>query len=528
MSTPAGRRTLFAIEREKRWRIWLLFGMLLVVVFVSAWVASFIVTFAFFLSFPVVDTFTWVFTLRGIGLILAVALATSLVYWWSSQVGARARLLAAMHCQPLDAGDRYHHRLSDIVEEMRIATGAPRIDCFVVPTLGLNAFAFSDLRGAGVIGITEGALARLSRQQLQGVVAHEFAHILSGTYVTVTVSCLLFGIYSSLGDKLEEAALAGGGSRAIPVALAALALRGWLWALQVASSVTNAALSRERELQADLAAARYTRDPLSLAEALRVIGRHPGGAGYIPEGLAPLCIRAAGVRLPRLFGGRRDARPPLGERVDALVALAHVSPNEFARQADAAEDVFARREHWVAPPGSAASAAGAAASAGVAPAVGVASAAGFTVAGARMSGSAKAGGAFGGALACPGCGGGLRPADYEGVDVLVCASCGGRLLSTRDVGRILARREASFSEEQVRLADLLATGGDRLRRSALLARGRPGVDLIPCPRCAAPMVRRHYSYEHAVEIDYCGLCDLYWFEKDELEALQIVAERATG
>ena len=49
-----------------------------------------------------------------------------------------------------------------------------------------------------------------------------------------------------------------------------------------------------------------------------------------------------------------------------------------------------------------------------------------------------------------------------------------------------------------------------------------------CPRCAAPMVRRHYSYEHAVEIDYCGLCDLYWFEKDELEALQIVAERATG
>src|SRR5664280_2636843 len=149
MSALAGRRTVFAIEREKRWRIWLLFGMLLVVVFVSAWVACFIVTFAFFLSFP----------------------------------------------------------------------------------------------------------------------------------VTVTVSCLLFGIYSSLGDKLEAAALAGGGSRAIPVALAAVALRGWLWALQVASSVTNAALSRERELQADFAAARYTRDPLSLAEALRVIGRHPGGGG---------------------------------------------------------------------------------------------------------------------------------------------------------------------------------------------------------------------------------------------------------
>jgi len=505
MSAPAERRTLFTIEREKRWRIWLLFGLLLLVVFVSAWVACFVVTFAFFLSFPVVDTFTWVFTLRGIGLILAAALAGSLVYWWTSQVGARTRLLAAMHCQPLDAGDRYHHRLSDIVEEVRIATGAPRIDCFVVPTLGLNAFAFSDLRGAGVIGVTEGALARLSRQQLQGVVAHEFAHILSGTYVTVTVSCLLFGVYSSLGDKLEAAALAGGGSRAIPVALAAVALRGWLWALQVASSVTNAALSRERELQADVAAARYTRDPLSLAEALRVIGRHPGGAGYIPEGLAPMCIRAVGAQLPRLFGGRRDARPPLGERVDALVALAHVSPDEFAHQADAAEDVFARREHWAPPPGSAPAAPGGAASTGVAAAAGA-----------------------GGLPACPSCGAGLRSADYEGVDVLVCTSCGGRLLSTRDVGRILARREASFSEEQVRLADLLTAGGDRLRHSALLARGRPGVDLVPCPRCAALMMRRHYSYEYAVEIDYCGLCDLFWFEKDEFEALQIVAERATG
>jgi Zn-finger nucleic acid-binding protein len=42
------------------------------------------------------------------------------------------------------------------------------------------------------------------------------------------------------------------------------------------------------------------------------------------------------------------------------------------------------------------------------------------------------------------------------------------------------------------------------------------------------MVRRHFSYEYAVEIDYCGLCDLYWFERDELEALQILSERATG
>lgn len=499
MSTSVGvRRTLFDIEREKRWRIWLLFALLVGMVFVAAWVACFIVTLSLLLSFPVVDTFTWVFTLKGTGLILAVALAVSLLYWVSSRLGARERLLRAMHCEPLDRGDRYHQRLANIVEEMRIATGGPRIECFTVRTLGLNALAFSDLRGAGVIGVTEGALARLSRQQLQGVVAHEFGHILSGNCVTVTVSCLLFGIYSELGDRLEEAALATGGSRAAPFALVAILLRGWLWVLQLASSVTNSALSRERERQADLAAARYTCDPLSLAEALRIISRHPGGAGYIPEGLAPLCIRDTQSRIPWLFGSWRTTHPPIGERVNVLLALANVSPEHFAQQVDTAAETFDKREHWTAAP---------AAATLVAP---------------------YARSAAGGATTCPSCDAGLSQADYEGLRVTVCASCGGRLVSTGEVSKMLARREVAFSDEQRRLADVLAAGGDQLRRAALLARGGPGVDLIACPKCAKAMVRRHFSYEHAVEIDYCSICDLFWFEKDELETLQILAERQAG
>jgi Zn-dependent protease with chaperone function/Zn-finger nucleic acid-binding protein len=519
VSTSAGaRRTLFDIEREKRWRIWLLFALLVGMVFVAAWVACFIVTLSLLLSFPVADTFTWVFTLKGSGLILAVALAVSLLYWFSSRLGARARLLRAMHCEPLDPGDRYHQRLANIVEEMRIATGRPRIECFTVRTLGLNAFAFSDLHGDGVIGVTEGALARLSRQQLQGVVAHEFGHILSGNYVTVTVSCLLFGIYSELGDRLEEAALATGGSRAVPFALVAILLRGWLWVLQLASSVTNSALSRERERQADLAAARYTRDPLSLAEALRIISRHPGGAGYIPEGLAPLCIRETQSRIPWLFGSWRTTHPPIGERVNVLLALANVSPEDFAQQVDTAAETFDKREHWTPPP----AAGGAGRRIGVQTAGAVLGPAAATLVAPSARSSA------GGAMTCPSCGAGLSQADYEGLRVTVCASCGGRLVSTSEVSKILARREVAFSDEQRRLADVLAAGGDQRRRAALLARGRRGVDLIACPKCAKTIVRRHFSYEHAVEIDYCSICDLFWFEKDEIETLQILAERQAG
>jgi Zn-finger nucleic acid-binding protein len=131
-------------------------------------------------------------------------------------------------------------------------------------------------------------------------------------------------------------------------------------------------------------------------------------------------------------------------------------------------------------------------------------------------------------MACPGCGAALIRAPYEGIDIALCEHCGGRLVTTAEIGKLLARREVAFTEAQQRLADLLTAGGDRLRRAAVLARGRPGVSLISCPRCSALMMRRHYSYEYAVEIDYCSLCDLTWFEKDELEALQVLIERQTG
>ncbi len=485
------RKTVFEIQREQRWRIWALFALLLVLVYAATWVACLVIALSIALVFPSTAVFAVVLDLRNSGVILGAALVFSVVYWYVARIGARRRLLRAMGCRPLDPHDRYHQRLANVVEEMRLATGAPRVECVTVATLGMNAFAFSDLKGAGVIGVTEGALARLSRPQLQAVVAHEFAHVLSGAYVTATVSCLLFGIYSELGDKLEGASSEDGDSPWSFLAFTALLLRAWLAVVQFASRVTSAALSRQRELDADVAAARYTGDPLSLAQALRMIGRHPAGGGYVPEGLAPLCIRATEDEAGRPLDGWQRSHPPLGLRVDRLLALAHVAPDDFERQTEAAGERFDKREHAWRPP---------------------------------AAGAAPGGAAAGIAAVCPSCGGGLTEADYEGIKLRVCGDCGGRLASTDQVRRIAARREVAFSDEQRHLADLLGTSGDDLRR-ARLARGLAGVPLVACPSCGTAMMRRHYSYEHAVEVDYCSICDLYWFEKDELEALQILLER---
>ena len=498
------RRPLFEIEREKRWRVWLLFALLLAMVSVAVWVACLVVSLCLFVVLPVADTLGWVFTLRGVALIVLVALPATALYWFVSRIGARERLLRAMHCVPLDPGDKYHQRLANIVEEMRLATGGPRIDCYTVQTLGLNAFAFSDLRGGGVIGVTEGALARLSRQQLQGVVAHEIGHVLSGGYVTVTVSCLLFGIYSGLGDRMEDAAFAGVSANAAPVAVVALLLRGWLWVLQTASSVTDAALSRERERQADLAAARFTRDPLSLAEALRIIERHPGGAGYIPEGLAPMCIRETQGRLSGPLASWRRTHPPIAERISMLLALANVSPAAFDQQFGRAAEHFEQKEHWSSSPVKM-----------------------TAIPTARTAVVAASAGAAGSAVAasCPTCAASLREVDYEGARVAACGSCGGCLVSDDALKRILARREVGFTDDQRRLAEDVATSGDERRRAARSGQRKPGARLVRCPRCARTMMRGHFNYEHALEVDRCTICDLVWFDRDELEALQILTER---
>ena len=541
MSVPEVTKTMFEIEREARWRVWALFALLLFMVYLCIWVvvmAAEAVVEA--LSQPAgVDRHFLVFSLspRGVGLILVFSAAVAVFYWFVSRIGARDHLTRAMHAQPLDPDDRLHQRLADIVEEMRIATGGPAIRCLTVSTVGMNAFAFSDLHGSACIGVTEGALSRLSRQQLEAVVAHEFGHVLSGDYVTATSACLLFGVYTSLGDALDDAMVAGAGTPAL-LLLGAVGLRALLGLLQLGSAVTNAAISRQRESLADLAAARYTRDPLSLAQALQMMVRHPGGGGYIPDGLSALCIRPTDLNPRSVVQRAMATHPPVNDRIVRLLNIAHVGWDQFQQQAAVAEQVFEEREHISQAPGVSTAAVGATAlSTGivaVAPAVAVAAAAATNpprVPSATMSPAAadslRSHDAHVRALACPACGVPLESYDYEGSTIFVCRSCGGRLVSTAQVQRILARREMRFDESEQRLADYTVEHGDELRRAFAQKRASGQTTHIACPRCGRTMMRRHYSYDYAIEVDLCMVCDRFWFEHDELEALQAIVERTT-
>ncbi len=549
---------MFEIESEARWRVWALFGLLLLMVYACIWVVA-------LLAEAVVDALnasggplpgppSFALSLPGALLILLGSAAVAVLYWFLTRAGARDHLIRVMHARALDPDDRFHQRLADIVEEMRIATGSPAIRCLTVPTQAMNAFAFSDLHGGACIGVTEGALSRLSRAQLEAVVAHEFGHVLSGDYVTVTSACLLFGVFTSLGGGLQEA---GEDSRSAGPIVAGGLLWLLVWLMQLCATVIDGAISRQREWIADLAAARYTRDPLSLAQALKMMVSHSSGGGYLPDGLSALCITPTDQDNTSWLSRATATHPPVADRIAALLKLAHVDAQQFKAQAVAAETAFEQREHLTTAPGAVGDAPGAerltqlvagsfmAAMPAAAPLAGAASFATLVAAPvatpgaaplapppvatatarAQAGSSAHAGQVAGPAPTCPGCGAGLERADYEGTGVLVCRACGGRLATAPQVQRILTRREMRFDEHEQALADAVIAHGDELRRDFARRRAAQPVARVECPRCGRTMMHRHFSYDQAVEVDYCSPCDLYWFEKDELEVLQVIVEK---
>jgi Zn-finger nucleic acid-binding protein len=252
--------------------------------------------------------------------------------------------------------------------------------------------------------------------------------------------------------------------------------------------------------------------------------------------------------------------PPVNDRIAVLLKLAHVDAQQFRAQAAAAETALEQREHITTAPAATADMPGAerptrlvagplmAAAPAAAPLLGAASlaspgvaplvapsaapsAAPPATASATASSTAQAGSSLhagavvGPAPACPGCGAGLERADYEGTGVLICRACGGRLATTPQVQRILTRREMRFDDRQHALADAVVEHGDELRRDFARRRAARSLALVKCPRCGRTMMRRHFSYDQAVEVDYCSLCDLYWFAKDELEVLQVIVEK---
>jgi Zn-dependent protease with chaperone function len=240
-----------------------------------------------------------------------------------------AELLGGRLLHP-DSTDSDERRLLNVVEEMAIASGLSVPPVYLLEKeLAINAFAAGLTPGDAVIAVTLGTLRRLSRDELQGVIAHEFSHVLNGDMrLNTRLIGILFGILvigivgwilfrSSFGVRLGARDNGNDRKGFNPIPLIGLALYVIGYVGVFFGNLIKAAVSRQREFLADASAVQFTRNPAGLAGALKIIGALAQGS-QIQD---PHAEEASHLFFGEAVGGLNNffgllaSHPPLVERI---------------------------------------------------------------------------------------------------------------------------------------------------------------------------------------------------------------------
>ena len=240
--------------------------------------------FSILLGQPVEDP--GLFLITAVGVLASVAIGSLVKILQLAKGGkAVAELLGGIPVSPATTRPA-ERRLRNIVEEMSLASGVPVPALYILDEPGINAFAAGYAPTDAAIGVTRGCIDLLDRDELQGVIAHEFSHILHGDMrLNIRLMGLLNGILflAVLGGVLLRVAASSrprsgrdkNGNSLVAIFLAAgliLYIVGWIGVFF--AKLIKAAVSRQREFLADASAVQYTRNPEGIAGALSKIGSH--------------------------------------------------------------------------------------------------------------------------------------------------------------------------------------------------------------------------------------------------------------
>jgi heat shock protein HtpX len=239
--------------------------------------------------------------------------------------GARLAL-ASLHARPLSLDEPENRQLENIVGEMALASGLPRPQLYLIPDPSPNALAAGRDPQHAVLAVTQGLLNLLDREETQGVVAHEMAHIGNRDTLMMTLVGILLGGAMMLADWARRALYLRTDRRRsgpLPFLLIALVVA----VTPLLSRLLAMAVSRQREYLADATAAQLTRNPLGLARALEMIGAATSPLRAASRGTAHLFISNP---WPRRIDDRQghladllSTHPPLAQRIAILRAMAH-------------------------------------------------------------------------------------------------------------------------------------------------------------------------------------------------------------
>jgi heat shock protein HtpX len=234
----------------------------------------------------------------GFALLSIISIITTIVFFNST--GSVLRAIKGIQADP---SVEQHKDLMHIVENLSITAGIPVPTVYIIPDSGLNACAAGLTPDKAILGVTQGLLDTMDKEELEGVIGHEISHIKN--YDT-RVSVMAYAIAVSLlvlGEVLIR--MRGGKNNPLPLVGLAILLIGYPAVL-----LTRLALSRQREYLADVSSIELTRNPEGLASALEKL--KSGGPANMPSSVSHMFFNNFNQGF---FSNLMSTHPPLEKRI---------------------------------------------------------------------------------------------------------------------------------------------------------------------------------------------------------------------
>jgi heat shock protein HtpX len=242
-------------------------------------------------------------------LILALGSGISVLYVLFSYFKSDEMILEVTGAEKAD--EQNYSQLHDLMEGLTISSGMPKPELYVQNKPGINAFATGRKPENGKVCVTTGAVEKLDKDELEGVLAHELAHIKNQDILFMTLAVALIGVISILSEILLHSMFFGGNDDAPPWAIAA----GFALAIiaPISARMVQLAMSRKREFLADASGAEMTRYPGGLADALEKIQRQ-NSSMKVNKAVSHLYFSNPFSNKASFF----STHPPLEKRIDRL------------------------------------------------------------------------------------------------------------------------------------------------------------------------------------------------------------------
>lgn len=270
--------------------------------------------------FGLVYSFAYIFAPQDLIIVLPISAVLIIVYTWGSYQYGDQIVIAATGARPAEGNEFIY--LNNVSEGLSLAAGMPMPKVYVMDSPEINAFATGKDPEHSSIAVTTGALQKLNRAELEGVVAHEMSHIRNRDIQFMTFVAVLVGLVSILssiirrwswmGGSRRRSRDRGGGGFEVAVMLLGLVLA---IIAPIAVVLVQYAISRRREYMADASGAELTRFPEGLASALEKIKNSNQGKMKVDEAVSPLFISDPNhSALDNIFA----THPPIEDRIKRL------------------------------------------------------------------------------------------------------------------------------------------------------------------------------------------------------------------